>query len=144
MNIFILHGPNLNLTGEREPEIYGYTTLDEINAELESRAKKISAALKVFQSNHEGELIDLIHENRKWADALIINPGALTHYSYALCDAIAAFTKPTIEVHLTDLLKREEFRRHSVLEGLQNVKRIMGKGADGYYEGLRNLVGAGL
>ena len=139
MNILILHGPNLNLTGEREPEIYGYTTLGEINAELQKRAKELSASIKIHQSNHEGELIDLIHGSRKWADALIINPGALTHYSYALRDAIAAFNKPAIEVHLTDLTKREEFRKHSVLEGLKNVKRIMGKGAEGYYEALEQL-----
>jgi len=140
MNILVLHGPNLNLLGEREPEIYGYTTLDQINNELNRRGAEYQAMIKTEQSNHEGVLIDMIHEHRKWADALIINPGAFTHYSYALRDAIGAFSKPAIEVHLSDLLKREEFRKHSVLEGLTNVARIMGKGADGYYEALDRLV----
>ncbi len=140
MNILILHGPNLNLLGEREPEIYGYTTLAEINRELEKRGKELAANIIINQSNHEGVLLDTIHENRKWADALIINPGAFTHYSYALRDAIAAFAKPVIEVHLSDITKREEFRKFSVLDGLNNVRRIIGKGADGYYEALENLV----
>ena len=139
MNILVLHGPNLNLLGEREPDIYGYETLDEINTELKRRAGELHVKVKTSQSNHEGDLIDLIHENRKWADALIINPGAFTHYSYALRDAITAFGKPTIEVHLSDLTKREEFRKHSVLEGLSSVTRIMGKGAAGYYEALEKL-----
>ena len=139
MNILILHGPNLNLLGEREPEIYGQTTLKEINDELQRRAQELNISVKIDQSNHEGVLIDTIHENRKWADALIINPGALTHYSFALRDAIAAFGKPTIEVHLSDLNNREEFRKHSVLEGLHNIRRIMGKGAQGYYEALEML-----
>jgi len=139
MNILILHGPNLNLLGEREPEIYGYTTLAQINIELEARATNFHAVIRTHQSNHEGVLIDHIHENRKWAQALIINPGAFTHYSYALRDAIAAFSKPVIEVHLSDITAREEFRKHSVLTGLNNIQRIMGKGAEGYYEALELL-----
>jgi 3-dehydroquinate dehydratase-2 len=139
MNILVLHGPNLNLLGEREPEIYGSMTLDQIDAELKRQGTMLGAIVKTGQSNHEGVLIDLIQENRKWADALIINPGAFTHYSYALRDAIAALGKPTIEVHLSDLTAREEFRKFSVLEGLQNVMRIMGKGASGYYEALDKL-----
>ena len=139
MNILILHGPNLNLLGEREPEIYGSTILEEINSAISQKAKEFGVEIKINQSNHEGVLIDTIHENRKWADALIINPGALTHYSFALRDAIAAFGKPTIEVHLSDLNNREEFRKHSVLEGLHNIRRIMGKGAQGYYEALEML-----
>ena len=141
MNILILHGPNLNLLGEREPEVYGYETLQDINAELMRRAEAVGIAVKISQSNHEGVLIDTIHEHRKWADALIINPGAFTHYSYALRDAIAAFAKPAIEVHLSDLNSREEFRKHSVLSGLPSVSRIMGKGAGGYYEALAQLAG---
>lgn len=140
MNILILHGPNLNLLGEREPEIYGTTTLAEINNELKRRANEVTAEIKTDQSNHEGMLVDRIQENRKWADALIINPGAFTHYSYALRDVLAAFSKPVIEVHLSDLTMREEFRKHSVLEGLPNVRRIMGKGAAGYYEALEVLI----
>ena len=138
-NILILHGPNLNLLGEREPEIYGTTTLNEINVHLYSLAEE-KADLRIFQSNHEGVLIDCIHQFRKWADAIIINPGAFTHYSYALRDALGAFVKPVIEVHLSDITKRESFRHHSVLEGLSNCSRIMGKGAEGYYEALRSLM----
>jgi 3-dehydroquinate dehydratase-2 len=140
MNILILHGPNLNLLGEREPGIYGSTTFHEINSELRRKAREMGAELILDQSNHEGVLIDKIHENRKWADVLIINPGAFTHYSYALRDAIAAFGKPTIEVHLSDLSKREEFRKFSVLDGLSNIRKIMGKGAEGYYEALEILI----
>lgn len=138
MNILILHGPNLNLLGEREPHIYGTTTLWEINATLRSQA--VGHHIAIHQSNTEGKLISYIHEYRKWADGLIINPGALTHYSYSLRDAIASFAKPTIEVHLSDISKREEFRRFSVLDGLPNVERIMGLGAKGYSEALKKLV----
>ena len=129
----------MNLHGKRDTDIYRYETLDEINAALKRKAQQLNVLIKTGQSNHEGVLIDHIHENRKWADALIINPGAFTHYSYALRDAITALNKPTIEVHLSDLTKREEFRKHSVLEGLSSVTRIMGKGADGYYEALEIL-----
>jgi 3-dehydroquinate dehydratase-2 len=142
MNILILNGPNLNLLGERDPEIYGLTTLAEINAELQVLAPSMNAMIKCFQSNHEGSLIDHVHEERRWADGLIINPGALTHYSYALRDAIEVFGKQVIEVHLSDIMNREEFRRHSVLDGLANVRRIIGKGANGYYEALSILCGA--
>lgn len=140
MNILILHGPNLNLLGEREPEIYGSTTLDQINAELRRKAHELNSEVTISQSNHEGVLIDQIHENRKWTDGLIINPGAFTHYSYALRDAIAGLNKPTVEVHLSDLTKREEFRKFSVLDGLKKLTRIMGKGAEGYYEALEIIV----
>ncbi len=138
-NILILHGPNLNLLGEREPDVYGTTTLNEINVHLYSLAAE-RADLRIFQSNHEGVLIDCIHQFRKWADAIIVNPGALTHYSYALRDALGAFVKPVIEVHLSDITKRESFRHHSVLEGLPNCSRIMGKGAAGYYEALESII----
>ena len=138
-NILILHGPNLNLLGEREPHVYGTTTLNEINARLYVLVGG-NADLRIFQSNHEGVLIDCIHQFRKWSDAIIINPGAFTHYSYALRDALSAFAKPVIEVHLSDITKRESFRHHSVLEGLSNCSRIMGKGAEGYYEALRSLM----
>lgn len=140
MNILILHGPNLNLLGEREPSIYGAATLKEINDELERRANEQGASLRIYQTNHEGLLIDRIHEHRHWNNALIINPGAFTHYSYALRDAIEAHNRPTVEVHLSDITKREDFRKYSVLEGLNNVRRIFGKGAAGYYEALELLI----
>ena len=139
MNIPILHGPNLNLLGEREPEVYGRTTLAEINERLYIIAREAGANVRIFQSNHEGTMIDLVHDFRLWADGIVMNPGALTHYSYALRDAIAAFTKPVIEVHLSDIMKRESFRRQTVFEGLPNVIRILGKGVDGYYEAVRTI-----
>lgn len=142
MNILVLHGPNLNLLGEREPEIYGLATLADINLMLEIEARKFGVELKTLQSNHEGALIDCIHAERKWMDALIMNPGALAHYSWSLRDAVAAVDKPMVEVHLTDLSKREEFRRHTVFEGLPNVRLIMGRGPQGYINALRLLADA--
>jgi 3-dehydroquinate dehydratase-2 len=138
--ILVLHGPNLNLLGEREPEIYGTTTLNEINDALVKQAASNGVELIATQSNHEGVLIDLLHAYRQSAAALIMNPGAFTHYSYALRDAVAAFAKPTMEVHLSDLSRREEFRQKSVFDGLANVSRIMGKGAQGYYDALEQLI----
>jgi 3-dehydroquinate dehydratase type II len=143
MKILILHGPNLNLLGEREPEIYGRGTLDDVNWMIEEEARKFGVELKCFQSNHEGTLIDRLHEERKWFDAIIMNPGALAHYSWSLRDAVAAVGKPMVEVHLSDLTTREEFRRHSVFEGLPNVRIIMGRGPQGYINALRILVDAG-
>ncbi len=143
MNILIVHGPNLNLLGEREPEIYGRATLRDINTMMEIEARKFGMELKFFQSNHEGMLIDRLHEERKWLDAIIMNPGALAHYSWSLRDAVAAVDKPMIEVHLSDLTTREEFRRHSVFEGLPNVRIIMGRGPQGYINALRLLADAG-
>jgi len=143
MNVLVLHGPNLNLLGEREPEIYGRGTLEDINALLQMEASKFSVTLRIMQSNHEGALIDKLHEERKWLDAIIMNPGGLAHYSIALRDAVAAIAKPMVEVHLSDLTKREEFRRHTVFEGLENVRCIMGRGPQGYVNALRLLADAG-
>jgi 3-dehydroquinate dehydratase-2 len=143
MKILVLHGPNLNLLGEREPEIYGRGTLDDINRMMEQEARKFDVEVKFFQSNHEGMLIDYLHAERKWMDAVIMNPGAFAHYSWALRDAVAAVGKPMVEVHLTDLTQREEFRRHSVFEGLDNVRIIMGRGPQGYLSALRLLADAG-
>ena len=143
MKILVLHGPNLNLLGEREPEIYGTLTLDDIYHLLESEAAVFRVELRCFQSNHEGDLIDRIHAERKWLDAIIMNPGALAHYSFSLRDAVAAVGKPMIEVHLSDLSQREEFRHHTVFEDLMNVRVIMGRGPHGYVNALRLLVDAG-
>src|SRR3954452_10368392 len=101
MNVLVLHGPNLNLLGEREPEVYGRTTLPQLNELLEKRGRELGLTVRTFQSNHEGALIDRIHEERKWANAIVINPGAYTHYSYALRDAIAGVRIRTFEVHLS-------------------------------------------
>ncbi|MEO6941110.1 MAG: type II 3-dehydroquinate dehydratase [Candidatus Kapaibacterium sp.] len=140
MHILVLNGPNLNLLGEREPEIYGHATLEEILSELMTLAGSLGAELRCIQSNHEGILIDTLQNNRHWFDAIIFNPGAFTHYSYALRDAVAGTKKPMIEVHLSDLSKREAFRQHSVFDGLSNVTRIMGYGAEGYTMALQTLV----
>lgn len=135
MNILVLHGPNLNLLGEREPEIYGAMTLGELNARLQAKAAALGVALRIHQSNHEGVLIDTIHAERRWMSALIINPGALTHYSYALRDAIAAIKAPAFEVHLSDITKREAFRRVSVVSEVC-AGSFMGKGLTSYIEAL--------
>jgi 3-dehydroquinate dehydratase-2 len=142
MNILVLHGPNLNLLGEREPETYGYAKLEDINLMLQLEASKFGVELKFFQSNHEGALIDCLHSERVWLDAIIMNPGALAHYSWSLRDAVAAVAKPMVEVHITDITKREEFRRHTVFEGLDHVRMIMGRGPQGYINALRLLVDA--
>lgn len=115
MNVLVLHGPNLNLLGTREPHIYGTMTLEEINARLEEWAAAHGITLRIIQSNHEGVLIDAIHQARGWADAILINPGALHIYGYALRDALAAVNLPAVEVHLSNLYAREEWRRVSVI-----------------------------
>jgi 3-dehydroquinate dehydratase II len=137
--IMVLHGPNLNLLGEREPEVYGYTTLADLNRLIEKTAKELDVAVIFFQSNHEGALIDFIHEHRKTAHGLVINPGAFTHYSYALRDAIAGVHLPAVEVHLSDIHKRESFRQISVIKEVC-IAQISGKGVHSYIEGLQTLV----
>ncbi len=138
-NILIIHGPNMNLLGEREPEIYGTKKLGEINAVIKNFAEKKSLSLKFLQSNHEGEIIDFIHKNRKWADGIIINPAAYTHYSYAIRDAIKAVRLPSVEVHLSDVTKREDFRRVSVVAPVCKAV-VSGKGSESYTEGIEILL----
>ncbi|HTO71723.1 MAG TPA: type II 3-dehydroquinate dehydratase [Myxococcota bacterium] len=131
MKILVLHGPNLNLLGEREPEIYGRTTLAEIDARLREIAAERGAALESFQSNHEGALIDRIQAARRDCQALIVNPGGLTHSSVALRDALAATSLPVVEVHLSNIYAREPFRHHSYVSGIA-LGQISGLGAKGY------------
>jgi len=139
MNILLLNGPNLNLLGEREPEIYGKTTLPEVEQMVQARARELGHAVRAFQSNHEGALIDELHQARRWANGVIFNPGAFTHYSYALRDAIASTRLRVVELHISDITKREEFRRVSVIEEVC-AHRIVGKGIAGYLEALEWLV----
>ena len=138
MNIFVVNGPNLNLLGIREPEIYGKDTLEELMMWLQTSPTGADHSFKFLQSNHEGEIIDALHDERHWANGIIINPGALTHYSYSIRDAISAIEIPTVEVHLTDIRNREEFRQVSVISPVC-VKQIAGLGKDGYIEGLKIL-----
>ncbi len=137
--IFVVHGPNLNLLGEREPEIYGTISLDEINTELASLAKESGAEVEFFQSNHEGALIDRIQEATSFADAILINPGGLTHTSVTLRDALAATMLPVVEVHLSNIFAREDFREHSFVSGIA-VGVITGLGPSGYRMGLQALL----
>ena len=139
MKLLILHGPNLNLLGTREPEIYGSMTLDEIDAKLIELGNELGAEIKCFQSNHEGGLIDALHDARAWANGVIINPGAYTHTSIALRDAIGAIGIPVIEVHLSNVYAREEFRRVSMISAVCRGK-ITGFGWRSYTLGLRGLV----
>ena len=138
-NILVIHGPNLNLLGEREPEVYGAQTLKDVNREISKYASSKNLNVRFYQSNHEGKIIDCIHKHRRWIDGLVINPGAFTHYSYALRDAISAIGKPTVEVHLSDIHKREDFRKISVIQPVC-IKQISGKGIQSYIEGIELLL----
>ena len=129
--ILVLHGPNLNMLGKREPEVYGALTLEQLNAELAAQAAKLGVAVECRQTNHEGVLVDMIQAADGAYDCIIINPAAFTHYSIAVRDALAAISTPAIEVHLSNIYRREEFRHHSVTAPV-TVGQIAGFGSQGY------------
>ena len=135
MNVLIIHGPNLHLLGRRKPEIYGTATLKQLNAAIRKRADALGFKVRIFQNNCEGTIIDLLTSNAGWADALVINPGAYTHYSYAIRDAIEALDLPAVEAHLTDISKREPFRRVSVIKPVC-LARFQGEGPGSYLKAL--------
>ena len=137
--ILVLNGPNLNLLGVREPDVYGTVTLADIEREVTEYAAERGASVDCFQSNHEGALIDKLHEARGAYDGIVYNPGAHTHYSYALRDAVSSIDVPTVEVHLSDISAREEFRHLSVIEPVC-VAQIKGKGKEGYKEAVDVLL----
>lgn len=139
LNILVLHGPNLNLLGQRETSIYGKTTIQDINTELSDLAKKLKVQIKIQQSNHEGKIVDLIGKTSKKFDGILINPAAYTHTSVALRDALLAVNIPTVEVHLSNIYKREEFRQHS-LTAPACIGQITGFGKESYILGLQALV----
>lgn len=139
LSILVLHGPNLNLLGHREPGVYGSATLDDINRLLEAEAQAVQVKLSALQSNHEGVLVDAIHAARDTHAGILMNPGAYTHTSVALRDAIAAVRIPLVEVHLSNIYRREEFRHHSYIAPVA-IGQISGFGPDSYRLGLHALV----
>ena len=139
IKILLIHGPNLNLLGEREPDVYGNMTLAEINQRLTALAKERGAELRIMQSNCEGEIINAIQEARTWAGGLMINPGAFTHYSLAIRDALSAVRLPAVEIHISNVFAREEFRHRSVIAPVC-IGSVCGFGWRGYELGLIGLL----
>ena len=137
--VLVLHGPNLNLLGEREPEVYGRTTLAQIDAQLQTLGGELGVEVESFQSNHEGHLVDRIHAARGAVGSIVVNAGGLTHTSVALRDALAAADVPVVEVHLSNIHRREQFRHRSLIAGVA-VGQISGFGPESYLLGLRAAV----
>ena len=138
MNILIINGPNLNMLGIRNPSIYGAESLEELNEWIRKTTEQKKHDLRFFQTNHEGEIIDILQSEIKWYDGVIINPGALTHYSLSIRDTIECISKPVIEVHISNILDREPFRRVSVISEVCK-ETIVGKGKMGYIEAIQKL-----
>lgn len=141
LSLLVLHGPNLNMLGQREPEVYGSVTLAEINRLLEQEGERLQAKVSTLQSNHEGVLVDAIHAALGQHQGILINAGAYTHTSVAIRDALAAVSLPTVEVHLSNIYRREAFRHHSYIAPIA-LGQISGFGAESYRLGLQALVQA--
>ncbi|MYG00299.1 type II 3-dehydroquinate dehydratase [Candidatus Poribacteria bacterium] len=141
MNILVLHGPNLHLLGRRQPEVYGHQTLQDINKALDEfvASSPHDVVLKILQSNHEGELVSIIGDHIDWADGILINPAAYTHTSIAIRDALATVALPVVEVHLSNIYSREEFRHHSYISGVA-AGVVSGFGAYTYILGLEAMI----
>jgi 3-dehydroquinate dehydratase-2 len=140
MRILLINGPNLNMLGRRQPEIYGTMTLQDIVDKVTKRAQELDIEIVPFQSNHEGAIVDFLQENGPQSDGILINAGALTHYGLTLRDAFEAIQKPFVEVHISNVHAREEFRHHSVLADIA-VAQVAGLGWRGYIAALESLVG---
>ena len=138
MRIAVLNGVNLDVVGRRDPELYGGMTIDELETRIYEWATELELTVRCRHTNHEGEYVDWCHDALDWADGVVLNPGAWSHYSWAIHDAVELFTVPVVEVHLSDVTAREEWRRVSVLEGLV-AARVIGKGPDGYRDALEVL-----
>ena len=141
MQVAVLNGVNLNALDDRDPALYGGLGLSELETRIYRWARELGLTVRCLQTNHEGQYIDWCHEVRRWAGGVIVNPGAWSHYSYAIRDAVELFSVPVVEVHLSDITKREEWRRRSVIEDVVS-NRVIGKGPEGYREALAYLSGA--
>jgi len=135
VQVAVLNGVNLNALADRDPELYGGVGIDELETRIYAWAKELGLMARCQQTNHEGQFVDWLHDARGWAGGVIVNPGAWTHYSYAIRDALELLSTPVVEVHLSDITEREEWRRRSVIEDVVSA-RIVGKGPDGYREAL--------
>jgi 3-dehydroquinate dehydratase-2 len=135
MQVVVLNGVNLNALADRDASVYGGLGLPELETQIYSWARELGCSVRCFQTNHEGQFIDWCHDARRWADGVIVNPGAWTHYSYAIRDALELFSVPVVEVHLSDIGQREEWRRVSVIADVV-AERVIGKGPAGYREAL--------
>jgi 3-dehydroquinate dehydratase-2 len=138
VQVAVLNGVNLNALGDRDPALYGGLSLSELETRIYQWAREVGCAVRCLQTNHEGQFIDWCHEARRWADGVIVNPGAWTHYSYAIRDALEVLDVPVVEVHLSNILEREEWRRRSVIEDVV-AERVVGKGPEGYRDALAYL-----